>query len=332
MFKLSRKFSLAVFAILAAAFPFIIDNPYLLHLVILVFLNAALGIGFSLIYSSGLITLGAAAFWGIGAYASGLLVMKLGLSFWLAMPVAMVISGIVSICIGYLIVRYVGAGFVVFTLLSCLLIQKIFGYIVVFGGWGGITGIPAPNPIHVPFLGSINFSSKIPYYYLSLFLLVIIVIVLNGLYSSRIGRAWKAIRSSPELAESLGINANRYRLAAFSLASAFAGLFGSFYAHYNMTISPLTFDVLKSVHIQIYAILGGLEFYIFGPFIGSAIFTLLPEFLRVSDVVEPYVTGLTLILLVVFLPNGIAGLLRQGIVALSQMIKRWVTSLSFLAL
>jgi len=115
------------------------------------------------------------------------------------------------------------------------------------------------------------------------------------------------------------MNANRYRLAAFSLASAFAGLFGSFYAHYNMTISPLTFDVLKSVHIQIYAILGGLEFYIFGPFVGSLIFTLLPEFLRISVAVEPYVTGVALILLVVFLPDGMAGLVKKSIARISKL-------------
>ena len=319
MFRINRKYFLAVCAIVAAALPFFIDNPYYLHLVILVFLNAGLGIGFSLIYSSGLITLGAAAFWGIGAYASALLVTRLGLSFWLAMPLAMILSAIIAICIGSQIVRYVGAGFVVFTLLFCLLIQKVWGYINVFGGWGGLTGIPAPNPIHLPFLGGISFSCKITYYYLSLFLLGFTVVVVHGLYSSRIGRAWRAIRFSSELAETLGMNANRYRLAAFSLASAFAGLFGSFYAHYNMTISPLTFDVLKSVHIQIYAILGGLEFYIFGPFVGSLIFTLLPEFLRISVAVEPYVTGVALILLVVFLPDGMAGLVKKSIARISKL-------------
>jgi branched-chain amino acid transport system permease protein len=323
MFWANWKFLLvACCSILALALPFILNNPYLLHLVILVLINAALGMGFSLVYSTGLITLGASAFWGVGAYASALLVMKGGFSFWLAMPVAAILSALVAMGIGYLIVRYVGAGFVVFTLLFCLLIQKVFGYIEIFGGWGGITGIPPPNPIRLPFAGDISFSTKVPYYYLSLFLLIIIVVVLRRVYSSRIGRAWKATRFSPELAETLGINANRYRLVAFSLSSAFAGLVGSFYAHYNTTISPLTFDVLKSVHIQIYSILGGLESYILGPLIGSALFTLLPEFLRVSDVVEPYVTGLALILLVLFLPGGIAGLKRRGPGPSSEVVER----------
>ncbi len=296
----------------AIALPFILNNPYLLHLVILVLINAALGIGFSLIYSTGLITLGASAFWGVGAYASALLVMRGGFSFWLALPVAAILSALVAMGIGFLIVRYVGAGFVVFTLLFCLLVQKIFGYVEVFGGWGGITEIPPPDPIRLPFWGGINFSTKVSCYYLILFLLIIMVIMLRRLYSSRIGRAWKATRFRPELAETLGINVNRYRLLAFSLSSAFAGLVGSFYAHYNTTISPLTFDILKSVHIQIYSILGGMEFYILGPLIGSAIFTFLPEFLRVSDAIEPYVTGLTLILLVLFLPQGIGGLRRRA--------------------
>ena len=316
--NIDRKYFLGVSAVIAAVLPLIVHDPYFLHLVILIFLNATLGMGFSLIFSSGLITLGAAAFWGIGAYASALLVTKAGLSFWAALPSAMVISGIIAIFIGYFIVRYVGAGFVVFTLLFCLLTDKVFGYFDVFGGWGGLTAIPAPNPLYLPSLGKITFSNKAEYYYLGLFLVVIIVVVLHSLYSSRIGRVWKAIRFGPELAQTLGVNVNRYRLAAFSLASAFAGLLGSFYAHYNMTISPLTFDVLKSVHIQIYAILGGLEFYIFGPFIGSFIFTLLPEFLRINDAIEPYVTGVALIVLVVFLPGGLTGLLREGVASVSR--------------
>lgn len=300
---------LAVFPLLGLGLvlPFILSNPYYLHLLIMVYVNAMLGMGFALIYSVGLITLGAAAFWGIGAYASTLMVMKLGLSFWLAMPAATFMTGIVASCFGLIIVRYAGVGFVVFTLLICFVIERIFVYIKLFGGWGGIIGIPPPNPIPLPF-HPIDFSSKVPYYYLSFFLLLLTMISFYGLYSSRIGRAWRAIRLDSRLAEAVGIYLCGYRLAAFVLSSAFAGLAGSFYAHYSLTISPETFGSLKSIYIQIYAILGGLESYLLGPLAGSIVFTLLPEFLQISPKIEPYITGLTLILIVIFLPGGLSGM------------------------
>ncbi len=95
------------------------------------------------------------------------------------------------------------------------------------------------------------------------------------------------------------------------MASSFAGLAGSFYAHYAGTIVPDIFDLHKSIHIQIYAILGGLESYILGPLTGSAVFTAMPEFLRIAPEIEPYFTGGLLIALVIFLPSGLAGLAQR---------------------
>ncbi|MCL5960189.1 MAG: branched-chain amino acid ABC transporter permease [Chloroflexi bacterium] len=295
--------------IIALALPLVLSNSYYLHLMIMVYVNAILGLGFSMVYSAGLINLGAAGFWAIGAYASALLSMKLGVPFWLSLPLATAIAGLVSFIFGRFIVRYVGAGFVVFTLLISLLFQRVFGYTQSLGGWGGIQNIPRPNPIPLPFGATVAFTGKVPYYYLALTLLIFTAIVFYGLYSSRVGRAWKAIRLNSHLAESIGIDADRYRLAAFVLASAFGGMAGSVYAHYSLTIEPMTFDILKSVHIQIYSILGGLEFYIMGPVIGALLFTLLPELLRVNEDIAPYITGTVVILLVVFLPGGLTGLL-----------------------
>jgi len=277
----------------------------------MVFLNAILGMGFSIIYSTGLITLGLSAFWGVGAYASALLVMRWGLSYWFAMPAAALIAGMIGLFFGSFIIRYPGVGFVVFTLLICFVIEKMFSYVKIFGGWGGIIGIPSPNSVPIPFWGVLEFSGKIPYYYLSLCLLLLTVIFFCGLYSSRIGRAWRAISLDSRLAEAVGVYIYGYRLSAFVIASVISGLAGSFYAHYNGTINPATFGILKSIHIQIYAILGGLASYILGPITGSAIFTLLPEFLQISPAIEPYITGFTLILIVIFLPNGFAGLMQM---------------------
>ena len=308
--KYSKNAPIAGLVLLALCLPLLVENPYYLHSLIAVYVNAILGLGFALIYSVGLVTLGGSAFWGIGAYASALLVMKGGVSYWLALPLSGVITAAVALCFGLVAIRYAGIGFIVFTLLFCFIVERMFGYVPVFGGWGGIIGVPPPNSVPLPFYGNVEFSSKLPYYYLSLLLLFFTMAVFFSLYSSRIGRAWRAIRLDSRLAEAVGEYVFGYRLAAFVIASGFAGLAGSFYAHYSMAISPETFGLLKSVHIQVYAILGGLEYYISGSLAGSFVFTLLPELLQISPSIEPYVTGGVLIIIVIFLPSGLTGLVQ----------------------
>lgn len=285
------------------ALPFFIGNVYYLHIAIMAYINTILGMGFALIYGVGLITLGAAGFFGTGAYASTLLVMNAGLSFWLALPAAAIISGMLGFVVGFLIVRYPGVGFLVFTLVTGFVLQRVWGAVDLFGRWGGIINIPRPDPI----FGVIDFSSKIHYYYLSLFLLLLTVAIFYGLYQSRIGRAWRAIKLDPRLAATTGVNLFSYRLAAFVVACASAGLAGAFFAHYSGTIMPDAFGLHKSIYIQIYAIMGGLESYILGPLCGAIILTAVPEFLRIIQEFEPYFTGVLLIVLVIFLPYGIAG-------------------------
>jgi branched-chain amino acid transport system permease protein len=308
-----RRIVIGLLFITALSLPSFIENPYYLHLLITVYINTILGLGFALIYSTGLVTLGASAFWGIGAYASALLVMKAGLSFWVALPLAGIITAVAASCFGLVAIRYGGIGFIVFTLLFCFIVEKMFGVVPFFGGWGGIIGVPPPDPVPIPLFGTIQFLRKTPYYYLSLALLVITMSAYASLYSSRIGRAWRAIKLDARLAEAVGVHVFGYRLAAFVIASAFSGFAGSFYAHYVMAISPPAFGLFKSVYIQVYAILGGLEHVIFGSLAGSFVFTLLPELLQISPELEPYITGTVLILIVIFLPSGLIGLINGAL-------------------
>jgi branched-chain amino acid transport system permease protein len=292
--------------IIILTLPLIIKSPYQMHLIIMLCINIILGLSFAMLFSAGLITIGAAAFWAIGAYGSALLVMNLDLSFWLALPLSSIITGIIALVLGSIIVRAPGVAFVVQTMVINMIVVQALGQIEFLGGWGGILGIPGPNPI-----GSIKFVSKTHYYYFILFLLLLTVVIFYALYSCRIGRAWRSIRLNPRLAQTLGINLFRYRLLAFIIASMSAGLVGSFYAHYFGTIEPGTFSVFKSIYIQIYSILGGLNFYLMGPIIGALIMTLVPEFLRVGKEIEPILTGGILIVLVIFLPGGILSLPGQ---------------------
>lgn len=298
--KKAQVITTAILIAVGLLIPFFITSSYQLHLIIMLFINVVLAMSFSMLISTGLITIGAASFWAIGAYTSAILVLNYDLSFWIALPLATLVTGLVALALGAVIVRTPGVAFVVQTMVVNMIVVQALGQIEYLGGWGGILGIPTPDPI-----GTLRFSSKVNSYYLALFLLLIIVLAFAALYSSRIGRAWSAIRLNPRLAQSLGINLFRYRLIAFVISAMASGVVGSFYAHYFGTIEPGTFSVFKSIYVQIYGILGGLNFFIMGPIVGAFIMTLLPEFLRISKEIEPILTGAILVLLVIFLPGGI---------------------------
>lgn len=299
---------LGILAVILILLPVVVPSPYYVHLLIMVGINAVLAMTFILLLRTGLITIAVAAFWGIGAYASALLVVRLDLPFWLALPASTIITGIVAFLVGYVLVRRGGIGFVIQTLVFAFIISLVFGTFDVFGGYSGIYNIPRPEPICLPFLAPIEFTSKTPYYYLMLFLVLVVVLAFSAFYAAWTGRAWRAIGLSPRLAESLGVNLFRYRILAFVIASAAAGLMGSFFAHYYGSIVPGTFGPFKTIYVHVYAILGGIGFAFFGPVIGSFIMTIVPEILRITREVEPIVTGLVIILLVMFLPDGLLGL------------------------
>lgn len=326
---IKRLFCLAIAVLFLFLVPLIFNNPYWMHLIIMSFINMVLGMTFSLLFSLGLINLGGAAFYGIGAYVSTLLTMKLGLSFWLALPLATGISGMIALGLGLIIVRHPGVAFVVITMVFSMVVVQVPGQMALLGGWGGISAIPSPNAI-----GPIEFAGKTPYYYLMLILLLLIALVFHAFYSSRFGRIWHAIKVSPALAETLGIHLYRYRVMAFIISSSAAGAVGSFYAHYIQTLTPDAFGGWVSIYIQLYAVLGGLNFYIVGPAIGGIIMTFVPEFLRITKEVEPIITGALLLLIVLFFPSGILGTLRDlprlglsKVPARAKEIKDWVFAL-----
>jgi len=292
-----------VLFLILALLPTVVKSPYYMHLVIMTCDNIMLGLSFSLLYSTGLLTMAAGAFWGIGAYTSALLVMKAGLSFWIALPLSGMCSVLIALGTGAVITRIPGIAFLIQTMVISLIIPEVVGYSEFLGGWGGLLGIPGPSPV-----GPLRFVGKAPYYYLVVVLLMLNVLAFAALYSSRVGRAWRSIRVNAQLAETLGINLYRFRLLAFVISSAAAGLAGSFYAHYFQALEPGMFTAFKSINVQIFAILGGLNYYVVGPAVGAAIMTFVPELLRVGKEIEPVITGVVLILLVIFLPGGVLSL------------------------
>jgi branched-chain amino acid transport system permease protein len=288
-----------VFLVCVILLPFAVKNDYLLHLVIYVCMYGILGMGFSMLWKNRLITCGQAGFFAIGAYTSALLVTRAGFSFWLAMPAAGLASALFALIIFSAALRSGPLVFFGMTLVSSFIVMELLGTVEYFGGWEGLMGIPRPK------LGSFVFLTKRSYYYLVTGLLLLNVLVFLALYRSRIGRAWTAIGSSVRLAEAQGIDVYRYRLAATLIASFFAGVIGSFYAHYQNLLVPNTFSFLLSIYVQMFALIGGLGYFIAGPIVGAGIMVFLPEFLRVTEQFQPIFFSVLIILIVIFMPGGI---------------------------
>lgn len=306
--KVGRYKWIAIVIVLIAlmALPLCIENNYIKHLLIMACIGTILGMTFSMLYSAGLITLGAAAFYAVGAYACTTLVMNAGISFWAAIPLTLIIAAVLALGFGAVFVRNAGVAFVIITLIFVQVVVLAAAQAEFLGGWGGIIGIPRPDPI-----GNVTFATKTDYYYLVLAMLLLTIVVFNALYSSRIGRAWRAIKLSPNLAGTLGINPYRYRLLAFVVGSTTAALAGCFYAHYSQSITPGAFGGWLSIYVQLYAVLGGLEFYILGPAIGALVMTFVPEYLRIVKEWEPIITGALLLIVILFFPGGILGTIKS---------------------
>jgi branched-chain amino acid transport system permease protein len=310
-----RAGAVAAFVALLIVLPLVIRSAYYQHLLITVVMNALLAMTFIITLRAGLINVAMAGFWGIGAYATALLETKAGISFWVALPVSTVGTLILALILGLVVVRFAGFGFVILTLVIASIVPVFFGTFAYFGRYVGIINIPRPDSIPLPGGWQIDFASKVPNYYLILGIGFICVVVLWAFYSSTFGRAWRAIGLSSELAQSVGISPFRYRLVAWLLSSTIAGAVGSFYAAYSQSVVPGTFGPFKSIYIQIYGILGGMGFAIMGPIVGALVLTLIPELFRFLKEYEPVFTGAVIILIVIFLPQGLLGLgatLREG--------------------
>ena len=282
-------------------------QQYFFHILIITMFHIIMALALNLIMRTGQVPLCLAAFMGIGAYTSTLLVMKLNLSFWISLPVAGVTAGIVGILIGWPTLRIKGIHFAMATFGFGEVMRLIFiGWVSLFGGANGISGIPAPNPMPIPFIFRIEFETKFSYYFLVLVFLLLTVVIFYRLTYSRIGRACLAIEESDVLSECIGIDSMRFKLFAFTVAALFAGLVGAFHAHYIHFIGPQQFGFWNSVEYIVFVIIGGVGTFV-GPIIGAIFLTVLPEFLRVAELWEVAIYGMALMFTILFMPQGLKG-------------------------
>jgi branched-chain amino acid transport system permease protein len=306
--RLTRTILLLVLAVLALTAPFWLANPYYLHVLIMAGIFAVLALSLNLLLGyTGQLSLGHAAFFGIGAYASALTTLKLGRSAWEGMALAAVLAGLSGWAIGRLALKLRGAYFVLVTISFAGVISLVsVNWMDLTNGPLGLPGIPSPE------LGPWSFRTKRAYYYLVLAAVALSYHVCRRLVDSRIGRALLALRENEALAESVGIDVTRYLVLAAVVSAAMAGLAGGLYAHYTRFVSPEVFLFTYTVTMVIMVVAGG-KGTLAGPIVGALLFTALPEALReaTSWQWQMLAYGLILVLLVFFLPRGIVPTLSR---------------------
>jgi branched-chain amino acid transport system permease protein len=313
----------AAAVVVALCVPLFIHSPYYLDLAIMIMVNAVLAMTFIVTLRAGLINLGLVSFWGIGAYASAALTLKLGLSFWLALPLSTAITALIALLLGFVLIGSGSSGFT-FVILSAvvgMIFSTLVGAISWLGGYNGLSNVPPPGALHLGF-GTVDFTaSKVPFFYLGLVLMLVVMLAFRALYSCWTGRAWTSIGHNPRLAESIGVNLFRYKLLAFVVSSAAAGLVGAFYANYEGFVTPVTFSMWQNIYVQCYAILGGLMFPLLGPIVGAGIMTMIPEVLRAASLWASVITGAILVVLILFFPYGFLGLVRDPLTTLHRALQ-----------
>ena len=289
-------------AVAALTLPFWLQSPYHVHVAIMAGIFGVLAMSLNLLLGyTGQLSLGHAAFFGIGAYASALLTLKLEWSFWPALAVAVALAGIAGFFIGRLALKLRGAYFVLVTISFAGVISLIsVNWIELTNGPLGLPGVPAPE------LGPWSLRTKTAYYYLVLAAVALSYLVCRRLVRSRIGRALVALRENEALAESIGVDVTHYLVLAAVVSAAMAGLGGSLSAHYTRFVSPEVFLFTYTVTMVIMVVAGG-KGTLAGPLVGAVLFTALPEALRAaaSWQWQMLAYGVVLVLLVFLLPRGI---------------------------
>ncbi|MFZ5573156.1 MAG: branched-chain amino acid ABC transporter permease [Thermodesulfobacteriota bacterium] len=275
-------------------------NPYLLHVLIMMAIYAILALSLNIIVGfTGLVSLGHAAFFGIGAYISGLLMIN-GWDF----PAAFCLAGCASMAVGFLLalpaLRVKDDYLAIVTLGFGIIVGLVFINLDVTGGPDGLVGIPP-----VALFGR-QLHSKTGFLVLTGCVLVVMVLCMHRLKSSKIGRAWAAIRDNDTSAMFMGINVFAYKTMAFATSSFWAGLAGSLYAHYTAYINPHTFNMHTSIMILSMVVLGGIG-SISGALLGAFLLILLPELLRPLADYQDLFYGALLVAMMVYRPQGIMG-------------------------
>lgn len=310
----SGRLALGLLLVVALALPWLVTDATHQNLAILIVMAAQLGVAWNILGGyAGQISLGQVAFYGLGAYTSTLLLVQWGINPWFGILAGGLVAALVSLLVGWSCFRLKGHYFAMATIAVAEIIQ------IVFTNWefaGSAVGLTLP--MDRTGWSTLVFSSKLPYYYLTLALLLLTLLANYLIERSYLGYYFRAIKDEPDAARSLGINLARYKQIAFSISCFFTALGGSLYAQKELYIDPASvLGTGLSIKMALVAILGGVG-TLFGPLVGAGVLTVIEEGTRMvfggsgrgTDLV---IYALLIVLIAVYYPAGILGWFRSRV-------------------
>lgn len=296
----------------ALLLPAVLRTSFALHLLIMILVWAMLGAAWNMLGGyAGQVSLGHAVFFGLGAYTCTLLLTKLNIIPWIGMVVGAALAICLAVLLGFPLFRLSGHYFTIGT----IAVGEIFWIAVTNWNWaGGARGLFLP--IKGNSLLYLQFTSKIPYYYIALLFFAISMI---GSYflseKSRAGYYFRAIKDEPEAAQALGVDIRKYKILAYAFSAATTALAGGFFANYVLYIDPDSVLIAKvSTQMCLVTVLGGIG-QLWGPLVGSLVLVPVSEFTRVylsggGRAADLIIYGVLIVFFAVFQPNGLLGLIR----------------------
>lgn len=282
--------------------------PYVLHILALACTYAIPAIGLNIMLGyAGLVSLGHAAFVGLGAYALGILAVDHGWSFWTALPLAALVAGGAGAALGAVTLRLRTHFFMIATLAFGLVTHAVFNnWEELTRGPVGLPGIPRPEPFAL--LGMDFAFRRLPDFAAFAVAATALAFGLSALLiRSDFGRMLIAIRQDETLAAAKGVNVTAGKILAFAIGAAIAGAGGAVKATFLRVSAPASFEYLEGINLVLIVIIGGAG-RLSGPLLGALLFVALPEYLRVAAEWRLVFFGVALVLLMRFAPEGLAGL------------------------
>jgi branched-chain amino acid transport system permease protein len=286
--------------------PLVVPDTYTMRVINIIGINCLLALGLNLVIGvAGQLDAGQAGFYAVGAYTAGILGVRFGVPFWVTVLVAAAAAGVVALAIGP-VLRLRGVFLAVATLAFGEIVRIVINnWVPVTNGPNGIPGIAFPS------VGRFVFDTDQRYYYLILFWVAVCYVAIARMSDSRIGRAMAAVRDNQDAAEAMGVHAIRYKMIAFGVAGAFAGVAGALLAHLQTYISPENFTFLTSIDIIFMIVLGGLG-SVPGSIVGAFVVTVGPEWLRFLKDYRLIVYALIILSVLIFAPQGLYGLIDRA--------------------
>ena len=274
---------------------------------------ATISAGVWLSFYMGRINMGQGAYALIGAYTTAVLVVQYDISFWIALFVSGFVAAFFSILIGLPILRLRGVYFSMVTLTLTEVVRLIaIALVPLTNGPRGITNIPLPGELSlfgitlIPDFATLQ-NSKIAFYYLAVVVMIVAFAIVYRLVNSRMGILLKSLQQNEELASSFGVNIAYLRVISYAISSFLGGIGGAIFINLTQSVYPTTFQVADSINYMLYTFLGGLA-YVFGPILGAFVLYFSWDMLFIFKEYQLLIYSSIMILLMLFLPNGILSL------------------------